>query len=288
MEERALESTCGECGSALVVRDGERPLRCAPCFDSYLRDIDNGFLQSYATLGVTTRRTVAETCLRGLVLESPPARKILAMAIWEQFFLASADLASLAQAIRERAERPIVQSFLSFQLDRDAAAAFFAQLADGGDIELLDALGLPAPEGVGMRCPSLATQDARTLSVAIESLLRDLRTTAQRSSSALLLSELSGQMRGGPALTDRPSWLAEGAPSNLRQAAGWRPDQVASLVLDERRRQLVLRAVPVEEHQLGDVVDAIDCMTRASSNLIYAYLTICDEDAQTQAVAERM
>ncbi len=278
MSDGARDPVCGECGSALVVRDGEHALRCASCFDSYLREIDNEFLQSYATLGVTTRRTVAETCLRGLVLESPPARKILAMAIWEQFFLSSADLVGLATAIRERVERPIVQSFLSFQLDRERSAAFFAQLADGGDIELLDALGLPAPESVSARCPSLAVKDARTLSTAIDSLLRDLRTTAQRSSSALLLSELSGQMQGGPALTDRPSWLAEGA---------LRPDQVASLVLDERRRQLVLRAVPVDEDQLGEVVDAIDCMTRASSNLIYAYLTIADEDARTTALAER-
>jgi hypothetical protein len=208
------------------------------------------------------------------------------MAIWEQFFLSSGDLIGLAQSIRERNERPIVQSFLAFQLDREAAAAFFEQLADGGEIELLEALGLPAPEAVAARCPSLPAKDARTLSVAIESLLRDLRTTAQRSSSALLLSELSGQIRGGPALTDRPSWLGEGVLRS-EPVERMRPDQVASLVLDERRRQLVLRAIPVDEQQLGEVVDAIDCMTRASSNLIYAYLTVQDEDARTNALAER-
>ncbi len=278
MSDGTLDSTCDECGSALVLRDGEHAVRCASCFDGYLREIDSEFLQSYATLGVTARRTVAETCLRGLVLESPPARKILAMAIWEQFFLSSADLIGLTKSLRERNETPIVQSFLSFQLDRESAYAFFAQLSDGGDIELLASLGLPSPEAVATRCPSLPTPDARALSTAIDSLLRDLRTTAERSSSALLLSELSGQIRGGPALTDRPSWLAEGA---------MRPDQVATLVLDERRRQLVLRAVPVDEHQLGEVVDAIDCMTRASSNIIYAYLTIADEDAQTRDVEER-
>jgi hypothetical protein len=283
MEDRPLDPTCDECGSApvtaaLVGRDGDTAVRCASCFDGYLREIDLEFLQSYATLGVTARRTVAETCLRGLVLENAPSRKILAMAIWEQFFLSSADLIGLTKSLRERNETPIVQSFLSFQLDRESAYTFFAQLSDGGDIELLDALGLPSPEAVAARCPTLGTQDARTLSIAIDALLRDLRTTADRSSSALLLSELSGQHLGGPALTDRPSWLAEGA---------MRPDQVATLVLDERRRQLVLRAVPVDEDQLGEVVDAIDCMTRASSNMIYGYLTVCDEDAQTTAVAER-
>ena len=278
MSDGALDLTCDECGSALVLRDGDHAVRCAPCFDSYLRGIDSEFLQSYATLGVTARRTVAETCLRGLVLESPPARKILALAIWEQFFLSSADLIGLTKSLRERDETPIVQSFLSFQLDSESAYAFFAQLSDGGDIELLDSLGLPSPEAVAARCPSLSAPDTRALSASIDALLQDLRTTAERSSSALLLSELSGQIRGGPALTDKPSWLAEG---------DMRPDQIATLVLDERKRQLVLRAVPVDEDQLGEVVDAIDCMTRASSNMIYAYLTVCDEDTQTSTVVGR-
>lgn len=288
MSDGALTTTfCDDCGTAIVARD-ETALRCASCFDGYLREIDLEFLQSYAKLGVTARRTVAETCLRGLVLENPPARKILAMAIWEQFFLSSSDLIGLTKSLRERDTTPIVQSFLSFKLDRESAHAFFAQLnggaSDSGDIELLASLGLPAPEAVATRCPSLPAADAQSLSGAIDALLRDLRTTAERNSSALLLSELAGQMRGGPALTDQPSWLAEGDPST---GTGWRPDQIATLVLDEQRRQLVLRAVPVDEHKLGEVVDAIDCMTRASSNMIYAFLTVADDDAQTKAVVEQ-
>lgn len=253
-------------------------MRCATCFDQYLREIDNEFLASYGELGVTSRRTVAETCLRALVLEMPPARKVLAMAIIEQFLLASADLIGLTRAIRDRQREPIVQSFLSFRLDGESSAAFFAELQQAADAELLDAFGLPAPEVVATDYPALPPADAHSLAGALHALLRDLRTTAQRSSSALLLSELAGQMRGGPALTDRPSWLPEG---------GMRPDQVASLVLDERRRQLVLQAVPVDEDQLGEVVDAIDCMTRAASNLIYAYLTVQDEEARAGSVAER-
>jgi hypothetical protein len=61
---------------------------------------------------------------------------------------------------------------------------------------------------------------------------------------------------------------------------------VASLVLDERRRQLVMQTVSVDEHRLGEVVDAIDCMTRAASNLIYAYLTVADEEERVRALAE--
>src|SRR3990172_3809690 len=188
MAERRLEAACADCGRPLsfhpLQAEEGRPVRCETCFDQYLRDIDHDFLASYAELGVTSRRTVAETCLRALVLEAPPARKVLAMTILEQFLLASADLIGLCAALRERERLPIVRSFLSFRLDGEASGAFFG--------------GLP-------------------------------------------------EAAGGGAL-----------------GGGLRADQVASLVLDERRRQLVVRALPVDERKLAEVVDAIDCLTRAS------------------------
>ena len=276
--DRALDVTCRDCGRALSLHPWEeRPVRCAACFEGYLRQIDSDFLASYAELGVTSRRTVAETCLRGLVLESPPARKVLATAIMEQFLLASADLIGLHHALKHRDEQPIIRSFLSFRLDGEASGAFFAELLEAPDEELLADLGLPAPALLSTRYPALEAPHARELTGALTSLLRDLRTTAQRDSSALLLSELAGNVRGGPALAGTPSWLG---------TEGLRPDQVASLVLDERRRQLVVQAVSVDEHQLGEVVDAIDCMTRAASTLIYAYLTVQDEEARLRALAD--
>jgi LSD1 subclass zinc finger protein len=288
MRDQALDISCSDCGDPLSLElHGERAVRCASCFEHYLRGIDADFLQSYAKLGVTARRTVAETCLRGLVLESPPARKILAMTIWEQFILASTDLVGLSWSIRNRQETPIVQSFLSFRLDHERSSEFFDAITAGDDTALLGELGLPAATIVSQRYPALPGADARELGRSIDALLRDLRTTAQRSASALLLSELSGRPMGGPALTGEASWLDQPDISNPRQGSGWRPDHVASLVLDQRRRQLVLHAVPIDEDRLGDVVDAIDCMTRASSNLIYAYLTVQDEEARTKAVAER-
>ena len=276
---RALDAACRECGEALSHNPWEtRPVRCEACFEVYLREIDSEFLASYGELGVTTRRTVAETCLRGLVLEMPPQRKVLAMAIVEQFLLASADLIGLTHAIRERHHEPIVRSFLAFRLDGATSQAFFTELLEAPDDELLDAFGLPAPEQVSLRYPALEAPHARELSSALQALMRDLRATGKRSASALLLSELAGQLRSGPALASR----------SLRPGEdGLRPDQVASLVLDERRRSLAMQAVSVDENQLGAIVDAIDCMTRASSNLIYAFLTVQDEEARLRGVAER-
>ena len=279
MSERSLETTCRECGRPLSFHPHEeRPVRCERCFEGYLRQLDNDFLASYAELGVTSRRTVAETCLRGLVLEMPPQRKVLAMAIVEQFLLASTDLIGLSRAIGNRRNEPIVRGFLSFRLDAETSQSFFADLVDAADDELLASLGLPAADRVQAHYPGLDGAAGRELSLALTSLVQDLRATGRRSASALLLSELAGQVRGGPALTGRSLPVDELA---------LRPDQVASLVLDERNRTLALRAVAVDEDQLGAIVDAIDCMTRASSYLIYAFLTVQDEEARLGAIKER-
>jgi len=280
--ERSLEATCAECGRPLSFQAGEeRPVRCSPCFDGYLRGIDHDFLDSYNQLGVASRRTVAETCLRALTLESPPARKVLALAIMEQFLLASADLIALTYALKGRERDSIIRTFLSFRLDAATSSAFFAELEDGSDGELLAALGLPTPESVSSHYPALADDHARELTTTLQSLLRDLRATARRGVSAVLLAELAGRTdsltstRSGPALAAHTSWLPGDDP---------RPDQVASLVLDERRRRLAVQATPVDEDRLAEVVDAIDCMTRAASNLIYAYLTVQDEHQRMRAL----
>lgn len=281
MTERSLESTCRDCGRTLAVQPWEeRPVRCEPCFDGYLRGVDNEFLASYGELGVIGRRTVAETCLRALVLENPPQRKLLAMAIMEQFLLATSDLIGLHAALRGHERASIARSFLSFQLDADACADFFAELRDSEDADLLGALGLPAAELIETSYPGLQADERHELSVAVEALVRDLRTTVERPERAALLSELAGQASAtasplGPSLA-RAGWLTDDLQAH----------QVASLALDEGRRRLLVRAVPVDEHRLAEVIDAIDCMTRAASNLIYAYLTVQDEEARIEALTE--
>jgi CxxC-x17-CxxC domain-containing protein len=278
--DRALEATCAECGRALSFHPWEgRPVRCEDCFDQHLRDVDNEFLASYGELGVASRRTVAETCLRALVLDNPPQRKVLALAIMEQFLLASSDLIGLYGALKRRAREPVIRSFLSFQLDRASADEFFDELLELPSDELLGGLGLPAAEVVSKRYPGLSPKDTKEVVLALNVAVRDLRNTAQRNSSAYLLAELAGQVRGGPALANQTSWLPQD---------GLRADQVASIVLDERRRRLVVQAVPVDEHRLAEVVDAIDTMTRAASNLIYAYLMVQDEEARVKALAEKV
>jgi len=254
---------CSDCGSQIEPHAGEA--RCPACFDNYLYDLDVGFLDSYRRFGCRSRLIVAETCLRGLALESPEHRKVLAMTIFEQYVLAMTDLAGLFHAFGRRREAPIVRSFLEFKLDARTSMAFFDAVRGVNDAELCGALDLPLPAEVAASCRHLDREDAYSLSVAIHHLLQDLRkVTAQGESGALALAQMSGQV-GGAVIAADAKWL-NGAAADLT------PDQVALLVLDSRRRSLFVQGLTAEEGAMGQVVDAIDTATRAASNLIYAYL----------------
>ncbi|MEX2245988.1 MAG: hypothetical protein WEC75_04810 [Dehalococcoidia bacterium] len=275
MNERSLESVCRECGRPLSSHPGEmRIARCEACFDGFLQARDVDFLSSYVELGVTSRRVVAETSLRALVMESPPHRKVLAMHIMEQYVLAAGDLIGLWHALKARDSAPVMRTFLEFRLDRTAALAFFQEIASKADGELLAELALPQPEDVARRCPTLPKRDANDLTRALRQLTYDLRYATQTGeTAALALAQMAGERRGGAALTNQSRWL---------DSVGMRPDQVAAIALDERRRTVSVTAVTVDEKRLQNIVGHINAMTRAAQDLIYGVLTLHQEDERTR------
>jgi hypothetical protein len=258
---------CEECGADLATVD--EASHCPACFDRKLYGLDAGFLESYRRFGVRGRLVVAETCLRALTLESPDHRKILAMTIFEQYVLAVTDLAALFSALRNRERAPILRSFLDFRLEPAAALEFFAGVQEASNAELLGAIGLPHPAYIADLCPHLEAEDAAELGASLGDLVRDLRrATDKGAAGALLLAEVAGNMAGAVIAQDT-SWL-EGASTNLT------PDQVAMFALDSCRRSLHVQGISAEERPLAEVIDAIDTVTRAASNLVYAYLQTND------------
>ncbi len=257
--------SCSDCGTALEGHDHSHEGRCPACFDRHLFDLDVGFLESYRKFGCRSRLVVAETCLRGLVLDTPEHRKVLAMTIMEQYVLAMSDLAGLFHAFRNRVNAPILKSFLEFKLDATSAYDFFQSVHLLSDVDLCAALDLPLPHEVPYRYGHLDEKDARELSIAIHHLVQDLRKATDRD-SALALAQFAGH-GGAMVMANDTSWL-EGPDVT--------PDQVAMLVLDSRRRSLVVQGLTADEGSMGKVVDAIDTVTRAGSNLIYAYLQAND------------
>jgi len=258
---------CSDCGDKMEPHQGDA--RCPICFDRYLYDIEPGFLESYRQFGARSRLILAETCLRGLVLESPAHRKVLAMTIFEQYVGAMSDLAGLVQAFRNRELAPVVRSFLEFRLNAASALSFYEDIAKSSDAELCAALGLPLPAYAAATVPHLDGQDTRELAIAVHHLMLDLRkATDQGDEAALALAQFAGQMDSAIIANDA-KWL-NGLGADVI------PDQVAMLVFDQRRRAMYVQGLTADETAMGRVVDGIDTATRAASNLIYAYLQAHD------------
>ena len=257
---------CADCGTSVEPHAGD--LRCPACFERHLYEIDAGFLESYRKFGCRARLVVAETCLRGLVVASPDHRKVLAMTVLEQYVQAMNDLAGLFSAFIRRNEQPIIQSFMEYRLDTQSATAFFETVRSMSDVELCTALGLPLPQEVAWSYPSMEQRDKRQLSIAVYQLVQELRkATEQGDIAALALAQMAGTT--GAVLASDAKWL-NGAASGLT------PDQVAMVVMDKQRRTLYVQGLTADENAMGRVVDATDTVTRAASNLIYAYLQAHD------------
>jgi hypothetical protein len=280
MSDYSLESVCRDCGKPVSFHGGEAtPARCAECFDGFMRERDAEFLSSYAELGVASRRIMAETCLRALVMESPPHRKVLAMNIMEQYVLAASDLVGLYESVKQRGREPIMRRFLGFRLDRTSALAFFQEMAMTPGAELLARLGLPDPDDIARRCPSLPKGDVKDLKKALVQMMGDLKRTGDMGeSAALALAQMAGESRAGAALVKQSAWLDN---------VGLRPEQVAAIAIDERRRTVNVTAISVDEKRLQNIVSVIDAMTNASRNLIYGVLTMYQEEQRARQLSER-
>jgi len=280
VSEFSLESVCRDCGQPVSFHAGDAtPARCPACFDGFMRTRDAEFLGSYAELGVASRRIMAETCLRALVMASPPHRKVLAMNIMEQYVLAASDLVGLYRAVRQRGAEPLMSAFLGFTLDRTSALSFFHEMATTTGVELLARLGLPSPDDIARRCPSLPKGDVKHLKKALVRMLGDLKRTGEMGeAAAITLAQMAGESRAGGALVKQSAWLDN---------VGLRPDQVASIAIDERRRTVSVTAISVDEKRLQSIVGVIDAMTNASSNLIYGVLTMYQEEERARRLGER-
>jgi hypothetical protein len=259
----APSDLCSDCGTEIEPHIGEA--RCPACFDNNLYSIDVGFLESYRKFGCRSRLIVAESCLRSLVVESPEHRKVLAMTIFEQYVQAMSDLAGLFYAFQQRRNAPILRSFMEFKLDAEQSTAFFETIRNTSDPELCGMLDIPMPAYVRALCPHLDEEEAYNVSVAVHHLMLDLRKATEHGQAGALALAQMAESVGGAVIAADAKWV-EGVKSDVS------PDEVAMLVLDSKRRSLYVQGLTADENAMGQVVDALDTVTRAASNLIFAYL----------------
>jgi hypothetical protein len=209
-------------------------------------------------------------------MESPPHRKVLAMHIMEQYVNAASDLIGLWHALKQRGAEPVMKAFLDFKLDHASALAFFQEVASTPGPELLAAIGVPDPQEVASKLPSLPQRDAKDYRRVVDQLVYDLQYTVQPGeTAALALAQMAGESRMGGALVAQSQWL---------DSVGLKAHQVASMAIDGHRRTVNITAISVDEKKLQNVVTQINAMTRAAENLVYAVLTVYQEQERAHTL----
>lgn len=266
-------ANCEECGGEfdLTVSD-PRTQVCAPCWDRSLEAIETAFLDNYAKFGAKAHRTVAEALFRSQALADPDDRKVIGMRIVEEYLNAAQELMALYVALRRRHEQPLLTTFTNFELSAPSVAAFRILTAGRNADDLLRDLQLPTLADVESARGEIPRQDWRQFAGAVLTITNGIERVQKVDQGVLL--ELADGLKQSSAVTHKMDWLPDRAMN---------PDQVALVVLNQRRRVLLTHALAIHEPQLEVFIDAIDKITAAARDLIWLYLHVRD----TIALEER-
>ena len=108
-------------------------------------------------------------------------------------------------------------------------------------------------------------QDWRQFAGAVTTIANGIGRVQKVDQGVLL--ELADGLKQSTAITHKMDWLPERSMN---------PDQVALVVLNQRRRVLLTHALAIHEPQLEVFIDAIDKITAAARDLIWLYLHVRD------------
>ena len=268
---------CEDCGDEFDLANVDpRAQVCAPCWDRSLEAIETAFLDNYAKFGAKSHRTVAEALFRAQALADPDDRKVIGMRIVEEYLNAAQDLMALYVALRRRHEQPLLTTFTNFELNAPSVAAFRILTTGRSSDELLRDLQLPTLADVDAARGDIPRKDWRQFAGAVLAISNGIERVQKVDQGVLL--ELADGLKQSSAIAHKLDWLPDRTMN---------PDQVALVVLNQRRRVLLTHALAVHEPQLEVFIDAIDKITAAARDLIWLYLhvrdTIALEDNQQQA-----
>ena len=267
-------ANCEDCGDEFDLAHSDPRTRvCAPCWDRSLEAIEMAFLDNYAKFGAKAHRTVAEALFRAQALADPDDRKVIGMRIVEEYLNAAQDLMALYVALRRRHEQPLLTTFTNFELNAPSVAAFRILTASRTADDLLRDLQLPTLADVDAARGEIPRKEWRQFAAAVLTISNGIERVQKVDQGVLL--ELADGLKQSTALTHKMDWLPERAMN---------PDQVALVVLNQRRRVLLTHSLAVHEPQLEVFIDAIDKITAAARDLIWLYLHVRDtvalEDSQ--------
>jgi hypothetical protein len=189
----------------------------------------------------------------------------MGMRIVEEYLAAAEEFMGLYMALRGRAVQPVVRSFMHFRLNPASLTAFL-NLTQGRDADwILRDLGLPTISDVESARRDIPKRQYKQFRAAVTAVAGGLNRVAKVEHGALL--HLSEGLRDSRALADHVDWLPERSMN---------PDQVALLVLDQRRRTMATHALAINEPQLERFIDALGAITGAGRDMIWLYLHMRD------------
>ncbi len=259
-------ATCEDCGDQFDLAHSDPRTRvCAPCWDRSLEAIEIAFLDNYAKFGAKAHRTVAEALFRSQALADPDDRKVIGMRIVEEYLNAAQELMALYVALRRRHEQPLLTTFTNFELSAPSVAAFRILTAGRSADELLRDLRLPTLSDVDAARGDIPRREWRQFAGAVLAISNGIERVQKVDQGVLL--ELADGLKQSSALTHKLEWLPDRSMN---------PDQVALVVLNQRRRVLLTHALAIHEPQLEVFIDAIDKITAAARDLIWLYLHVRD------------
>ena len=270
-------ATCEDCGDNFDLANSDPRTRvCAPCWDRSLEAVETAFLDNYAKFGAKAHRTVAEALFRSQALADPDDRKVIGMRIVEEYLNAAQELMALYVALRRRHEQPLEHTPTRTQAP--SVAAFRILTTGRSSDELMRDLQLPTLADVEAARGEIPRKDWRQFAGAVTAVADGIGRVQKVDQGVLL--ELADGLRQSSALTHKLEWL----PDRIMN-----PDQVALVVLNQRRRVLMTHALAIHEPQLEVFIDAIDKITAASRDLIWLYLHVRDtlalEEQQTDTAS---
>ena len=265
-DRRLAIATCEDCGTDFDLAAADARARvCAPCFDRSLHAVEISFLENYARFGAKAHRTVAEALFRSQALADPDDRKVIGMRIVEEYLNAAQELMALYLAMRRRHEQPLLTTFMNFELNAPSVAAFRALTLGRSSTELLRDLQLPSFSDVQAARGEIRKQDYRAFAAATSAVTHGIERVQKVDQGVLL--ELADGLRASSTLTHKLDWLPERAMN---------PNQVALVVVENRRRVVLTHVLAIHEPQLEVFIDAIDKITGAARDLIWLYLHVRD------------
>src|ERR1700687_685265 len=146
-----FEHACHRCGTAIRADeppDGTNSF-CPTCLDQNLREVERWFLEDYVYFGAKARSTSAAVYLTLFKsTDDVRVRKFAGLSIYEQFMLATEDLAMLYFALRDRDRRSVLDTFLGFEINPATSNQWQDEL-QANDDEVLERLGSVKEGGPG-------------------------------------------------------------------------------------------------------------------------------------------